>query len=74
MTDEQRAKDRIAMGDYVVAEINSARRRNDASWASTVSADADADGRWSRYRAEETAAFDRFVAEVLANHAEGRRS
>lgn len=68
MTDEQRTKDRTAFYSYMGAERLAAERRNAAFSESTITPRNVAHEAWSKYVAEDAAAFDAFVAAVLANH------
>lgn len=69
MTDEQRTKDRTAFYAYVGAERLAAERRNAVFSESSITPRNVAHEAWARYTAEDTAAFDAFVAAVLGNHA-----
>jgi hypothetical protein len=69
MTDEQRTKDRTALYAYLDAEQRSRDRRN-AKFPACGDTPRDvAHEAWAMYTAEHDAAFDAFIAAVLANHA-----
>ncbi len=68
MTDEMRAKDRIALYQYLDAERLASERRNSVFSESRITPRDAAHAAWEKYREEDDAAFEAFVEKVIANH------